>query len=255
VPSLSATETAVAPEAVRAKPRPGSVTLLVPTLNESDGMREMMPRIDRSMFDQILVVDGGSSDQTVEYAREQGFEVVIQRRRGMHYAYSEAFPHVTSEFVLTFSPDGNSVPELIPELIERARLGYDMVIASRYLPPARSYDDDWVTRFGNWMFTAYINVFFGGRYTDALVIYRIYRPAMFFELDLDKDESYVAERWCDTVIAAEPLMSLRAAKRRLRVSEIPGDEPKRLWGRRKLKIIRWGSAYALQMLRELWYWR
>jgi glycosyltransferase involved in cell wall biosynthesis len=233
-----------------------TVTLLVPALNEAEGISQIMPRVDRSWCDQILVVDGRSSDSTVEQSHAQGLEVIVQKRPGLRHAYIEGFRHVRGDYVITFSPDGNSVPELIPELIAKAREGYDMVIASRYLGSARSYDDDAVTRFGNWLFTAAINLLFGARYTDSLVMFRIYRTALFHELGLDRDESYaLPERLFNTVLGVEPLLGMRCAKRRLRVAEIPGDEPKRLWGKRKLQIFRWGSAYILQILMELLRWR
>ena len=40
-----------------------------------------------------------------------------------------------------------------------------------------------------------------------------------------------------------------------KIGEIPGDEPERIGGERKLEIIRWGAAYYFQFVRELWYWR
>ncbi len=232
-----------------------SATLLVPTLNEIHGMNAVMPQVDRSWCDQILVVDGRSTDGTVEYARAQGYDVIVQQKPGIRHAYLEAFPHVKGEVVVTFSPDGNSIPGLIPELIRRVEEGYDMVIASRYLPGAKSEDDDWLTAIGNWIFTRLINVLHGGHYTDALVMFRAYRTALFFELQLDQDDAYVTEKLLGTVIGVEPLLSIRAAKRRLRVCEIPGDEPPRIGGERKLLPFRWGGAYLLQTLRELYYWR
>ena len=66
------------------------ITLLVPTLNEIDGMKAIMPKIKPEWCDQILIVDGQSTDGTVEYAREQGYDVVIQKKKGMRYAYMEA---------------------------------------------------------------------------------------------------------------------------------------------------------------------
>src|SRR5262245_17569345 len=98
-----------------------TVTLLVPTLNEIEGMRVIMPRVRREWCDQILFVDGRSTDGTVEYAREHGYEVVVQRQKGIRFAYIEAIPHVRGEVVITFSPDGNSIPDLIPALIEKMR--------------------------------------------------------------------------------------------------------------------------------------
>jgi glycosyltransferase involved in cell wall biosynthesis len=232
-----------------------SVTLLVPTMNEIEGMRQVMPQVRPEWCAQILVVDGGSTDGTQEYARAQGYDLVVQRRRGIRHAYIEAFPHVRSEIVVTFSPDGNSVPGLIPELAGAVADGADMVIASRYLPGARSEDDDLLTGLGNWSFTKLINLLHGGRYTDAFVMFRAYRTKLFWDLELDRDEAYAPEKLLGTVIGVEPLLSIRAAKRRLRVREIPGDEPARIGGQRKLQVFRWGGAYLLQTFREVYYWR
>ena len=232
-----------------------SVTLLVPTLDEIEGMRKIMPRIQRDWCDQILVVDGGSTDGTQEYAHSQGYEVIVQRRPGIRYAYLDAFPHVRGEIVVTFSPDGNSIPELIPDLVQMIEAGYDMVIASRYASGAKSDDDDFFTAFGNWMFTRLINALHGGKYTDAMVIFRAYRTKLYWDLELDQDEGYATEKLLLTVIGVEPLLSIRAAKKKLKVCEIPGSEPARIGGRRKLDIFRWGSAYMLQTLREVYYWK
>src|SRR3990172_10183794 len=102
-------------------------TLFVPTLNEIDGMRVIMPRVKREWVDEILVLDGGSTDGTVEYAKDHGYPVLMQRCKGTRYAYNEALAQIQSGIVIPFSPDGNSIPELIPPLIEKSKEGYDMV--------------------------------------------------------------------------------------------------------------------------------
>ena len=219
-------------------------------MNEIVGMKAIMPQVRREWVDQILISDGGSNDGTQEYARSQGYDVYVQKRPGIRHAYIEAFPLVKGDVVITFSPDGNSPVEAIPRLIEAYKNGFDMVIGSRYKKGATSDDDDAVTAFGNWLFTKSINLFHGGNYTDAMVIYRIYRTSLFYDLDLHKEESYFTERWFGTVIGIEPLLSIRAARNRLRLCEIPVDEPARIGGIRKLQIMRWGAAYYAQILME-----
>ena len=232
------------------------ITLLVPTLNEINGMKAVMPKIKPGWCDQILVVDGQSTDGTADYARAQGYDVVIQQKKGMRHAYMEALPYVKGDVILTFSPDGNSIPELIPACIEKLKEGYDMVIVSRYAKGAKSYDDDAVTSFGNWLFTTTINLLHGGNYTDAMVIYRAYRKSLISELDLDKDESYeFEEKLFKTKISWEPLLSIRCAKRKLKCADIPGDEPAREGGERKLQVMKWGAAYMFEVLREVFVWK
>ena len=55
-------------------------TLLVMTLNEINGMKAIMPKINRSWVDQIIVVDGQSTDGTIEWSIENGYEVYVQKK-------------------------------------------------------------------------------------------------------------------------------------------------------------------------------
>jgi glycosyltransferase involved in cell wall biosynthesis len=230
-------------------------TLLVPTLNEIDGMRLIMPKVHRDWVDQILIVDGKSTDGTIEYAKENGYEIYVQKRDGPRFLYNEALEHVRGDVVVVFSPDGNSLPELIPPLVAKMREGYDMVIASRYLGNARSQDDSLLTGFGNWLFNRLINLLYGATYTDSMVLFRAWPKRLFYELDLHKDESHAPEKWFGTVISVEPLLSIRAAKCGLKITEIPGDEPARVGGVAKLQPFRWGASYLSQIIREIWTWR
>lgn len=227
------------------------VTLVIPTLNELGGMKLIMPRIKKEWIDQVIIVDGGSKDGTIEYAKQNGYFIFVQKKKGIRNAYMEALPYVLGDVVITFSPDGNCMPEVIPILVDKMKGGYDMVIASRYVKGAKSYDDDILTSFGNWFFTSIVNLLFHVHYTDAMGIFRAYKKELIYDLDLDKDESYaMPEKLFRTDIGWEPLLSARAAKIKLKVLDIPADEPKRIWGMRKLQIVRWGAAYLFQIIRE-----
>jgi glycosyltransferase involved in cell wall biosynthesis len=227
------------------------VTLLVMTLNEIDGMKVIMPRIKHDWVDQIIVVDGGSTDGSIEWAREQGYCVYVQKQKGCRHAYCEVLPLVEGDAILTFSPDGNSIPELIPQMVSKIQDGHDMVIASRYLADAKSEDDDFITAFGNWLFTKTVNVLFGGNMTDVMVIFRAYRKQVIYDLELDRDKWYTTpEKIFFCKVSWEPLLSVRALKHKLKVAEIPSDEPARIGGKRKLCIWRWGAAYYYQIWRE-----
>lgn len=229
-----------------------TVSLFIPTLNERIGMEAIMPLVDTSLFSQILVSDGSSKDGTADYARSLGYDVHVQKERGIRFAYIEAWPRLTGDYVISFSPDGNCPPEDLPKLIAKAKEGFDMVIASRYLPPAKSEDDGLVTGFGNWLFTRTVNLLHGGRYTDAMTIFRIYRTRLFYDLGLENHASYtLPEKLYFTRMGIEPLLSVRAARAKCRVAEIPSDEPKRIGGDAKVQILRWGAAYYTQFFLEL----
>ena len=69
-----------------------STALLILTLNEIDGMTTIIPKIGRESVDEILVVDGGSTDGTVEQAKKFGLNVFMQKTKGhgifkTHYVF------------------------------------------------------------------------------------------------------------------------------------------------------------------------
>ena len=231
-------------------------TLLVMTLNEISAIKIIMPKIKKEWCEQIIIVDGGSTDGTIEWAEENGYDIFVQNKKGLRHAYNEVWEKIKGDIVITFSPDGNSIPELIPDLIDKMKNNFDMVIVSRYLESAKSFDDDIVTKFGNWFFTATVNFLYSGSYTDVMVMFRAYKKNLAYELDMHKEESHLLpEKLFFTTISWEPLLSVRALKMNKKIGEIPGDEPDRIGGERKLQIIRWGAAYYFQFIRELWYWR
>ncbi|MBI3723775.1 glycosyltransferase family 2 protein [bacterium] len=227
---------------------------MVPTINEVEGMRQIMPLVKREWVDQVVVVDGGSTDGTVEYARSRGYDVAVQKRPGLVGAYRDAFPLVRGDYLVTFSPDGNSVPEVLPELTAKLREGFDMVIASRYLGGKESADDDALSRLGNWLFTKTINLLFSARYTDSLVMYRGYRTSLLRELGLLENRRGSLEEYCERLCSWELLSTIRAAKERLHVAEIYGPEPARVAGETRVPKFQ-AASFALGLIVEEFLFR
>lgn len=214
-------------------------TLLINALNEIQGMKVILPRIEREWVDEILVIDGGSTDGSLEYAQSLGLKTIRQRSKGLIPSYWEALEVAMGDVIIPFSPDGNSIPERIPELVNTMKEGYDMVIVSRYLNGAKSKDDDLVSGFGNWMFTQMINLLFGGHYTDSLVMFRAWKRELVKGFVLDP-----------TLAGFEPQLSIECAKRKLKVTEIPGDEPPRIGGITKKRTLVAGWAILTLIFKE-----
>src|ERR1700686_1084748 len=100
-------------------------TLLMPTVNEITGLKLMRPRLKDEWFDEVVVIDLHSTDGTIEFCEAQGWRVVQQKTPGITNAYREALEHITGDAVVAFSPDGNSLPERIPDLLAKMEEGYD----------------------------------------------------------------------------------------------------------------------------------
>jgi len=219
-----------------------SVTLLIPVLNEVDGLKMFLPQIDRSLFDDILVMDGGSTDGSWEYVCSQGIPVFSQVRRGLANGYLDTLGAIDSDCVVLFSPDGNCLIENLAQIVEKLRGGYDLVVVSRYTGGAKSYDDTAVTAFGNWMFTQFVKSLGLGRVkiTDALTIYRGFRR----DLALGDDFKRIMKG-----PVFEPLVTSMCILQNRRLIEIPGDEPKRIGGASKMSIVYNGSCLLLMVVR------
>jgi glycosyltransferase involved in cell wall biosynthesis len=216
-----------------------TTTLLLPTLNEIEAVRVIVPQIKREWIDEIIVVDGGSTDGTIEYMRGQGLTVHSQQKRGYGHAMAYGLQHAKGDIVIEFTPDGNSIPEDIPRIIAKVNEGYDLVVGSRYLTGARSDDDDRVTAFGNWLFTTAVNVLFRSHFTDVLVGFRAYRRQAALTLNLDAP----GLSWpCQS--------SIRFARAGLRVSEIPANEPHRIGGERKMRPFKTGWEIVKLIVRD-----
>lgn len=196
------------------------VTLFVPTLNEIEGVKAIMPRIKKGWVDEVLVIDGHSTDGTKEYMEKAGYRVLTQKGPGMLAAWWEGFDAATGDVIIPFSPDNNSIPEVIPLLVEKIKEGYDVAIASRYKGDAKSEDDNKLTSFGNWLFTSMINAFYGANYTDALGMYKAFKKDLIRTLEMDKHKDEIFE----------VLFAIRCAKKKLKVCEIAAPEPKRIGG-------------------------
>jgi glycosyltransferase involved in cell wall biosynthesis len=220
------------------------VTLLLPTLNEIEAVSVVVPQISKDWADEFICIDGGSTDGTVDFMKQHGFRVHSQTGRGFGQGMRQGMEIASGEIVIEFMPDGNSIAADIPRVVAKLREGYDLVIASRYAPGAKSEDDDWLTGIGNGLFTGIVNVLFWTRYTDVLTGFRGYRRSKMLPLDLDTPGLSWPAQSC-----------MRAARGGLKTVDIPADEPPRIGGERKMKPFKTGMEISLLIMRDFFFFR
>ena len=221
-----------------------SITIIILTLDEIDGVSTIMPQINKNWAEEIVFVDGGSTDGTVEKAKELGFDVIHQKNKGEGNACRIGTDATQSDYIMFFSPDGNDLPEDIPKLIEKTKQGHDVVHISRFGKNSISNDANWFEYFGNKMFTFLVNSFFGGNYTDALNGFRIIKRAFWDELKTDAQYLNIEQQTC-----------IRLAKRKIPIYEIESREPDRIGGERKMRPLTVGAQLSYQITKEFIFWK
>jgi len=217
-----------------------STALIILTLNEIDGVKQILPKIDQTLLDEIIVVDGGSTDGTIEFVKKIGFKVIIQSIKGHGGAILTGVKNTKSDNILIFGPDGNHDINEIPQLIKKINEGYDQVVISRFGKGSINLDAGKIDAFGNKMFTFFANLFFNGNLTDTLNESRIITRDAFNELNFDAmqlDSTYQ--------------MSIRGLKKKQKYYEIVGNEGARIGGKRKMRPIHTGCLLLKRVIKEV----
>lgn len=220
-----------------------STAIIILTLDEIDGVRKIMPRIKKEWAEEIVFVDGGSTDGTIEEAKRLGYKVIHQHNRGEGNACRIGLGKTESDYIMFFSPDGNDLPEDIPKLIQKAKEGHDIVHISRFGKKSVNEDANWFEYFGNNMFTFLVNVFFGGHLTDALNGFRIIKRDVMLDLNTDAQYLNIEQQIC-----------IRALKKNIPIYEIDGREPQRIGGKRKMRPLIVGAQLSYQIIKEFIFW-
>lgn len=219
-------------------------SLIILTFNEIEGIKTLFDKIPFAQFDECFAIDGGSTDGTVEFFKENKIKVITQEKKGRGAAFREAAEAANGRVLVFFSPDGNENPEDAIKLKETVEQGYDMVIASRFMPGASSEDLGSFIPYRDWankIFTFSANLFFAGKLTDSINGFRGVKKEKFEELKVDAQD-----------FSIEYQMSIRALKLKQKLKEIPTMEKKRLGGQSTSRSIPTGLKMLKILFREIW---
>ena len=118
------------------------IALCLLTWNEIDGVKHDIPLLDRSKFDQLYCVDGGSKDGTVEYLEQNGITVYRQKKRGINGACLEGVAHCKCDAFVFYHPKGTIPIEDIYKFRKYFEDGYEFVVGSRMMAGAHNEEDE-----------------------------------------------------------------------------------------------------------------
>jgi len=144
------------------------VTVVIPTLNEVRAIGRVLEEVLALGIprENVVVVDGGSTDGTVEVASSYGVVVLPQEGRGKADAVRTALKYVRTPYVVVMDGDYTYPARYIPKLLEALTSGdCDLVVGARVLGEG---SQGVLFRFGNRVLTAFFDIMFGARLRDVL---------------------------------------------------------------------------------------
>jgi glycosyltransferase involved in cell wall biosynthesis len=218
-----------------------TVSIVIPAKNEALNLPHVFAGLERGCYE-IILVDGGSTDDTIEVARKlrPDVKVIGQSRTGKGNALACGFSAATGDFIVMLDADGSTDPAEIPRFINALKEGADFAKGSRFMAGAGSSDISRLRQLGNYFLNKIVNLLYGTRYTDLCYGYNAFRRDCLSIIDLDANNIEGVDEatmlWGDG-FEVETLINVRIAKAGLRVAEVPSFEHNRHFGASNLNAF------------------
>jgi glycosyltransferase involved in cell wall biosynthesis len=229
-----------------------TISVVIPARNEAANLPAVISRLPDDLFE-VILVDGHSTDGTVDVARELLPEVRVfhQDGRGKGDALAMGFAAVTGDIIVMLDADGSADAAEIPRFVAALVAGADFVKGSRFAQGGGSSDITPTRRLGNRALCALVNRAYGMVYTDLCYGYNAFWADCLPSLQCAWPGSpFPAGTTAPygTGFEVETMLNIRAAKAGLIVWEMPSFERPRISGQSNLHAVRDG----LRILRTIW---
>ena len=232
------------------------VSVVVPTRNEARNLQIVLPRIAavRPAVHEIIVVDGHSTDGSLEVARQvlPSVRTITQTRRGKGNAMACGFAAATGDVIVMFDADGSADPAEIPAFVAALVAGADFAKGSRFAAGGGSDDITLLRRTGNAGLNGVANALFGTSYTDLCYGYNAFWADLLPVLDLPAPDAPAPTDgmlWGDG-FEIETVLNCRVAAAGLKITEVPSVERQRIFGETNLRTFADGSRVLRTLLAE-----
>jgi glycosyltransferase involved in cell wall biosynthesis len=216
------------------------VSVVIPAMNEAQNLPHVLPLIPHWVHE-VLLVDGHSTDDTVDVARAlcPDIRIIPQTGRGKGSALRSGFAAATGDIIVMLDADGSTNPAEIPAFVAALLCGADFVKGSRFLQGGGTSDMSIHRMLGNWGFTIATRVLFGGRFSDICYGYNAFWARVLPQLNLDGDGFEI-----------ETMMNVRALKAGFKVAEVASFESDRIYGESNLHALRDGWRVLKTLIKE-----
>jgi glycosyltransferase involved in cell wall biosynthesis len=223
---------------------PQSVGVVIPTLNEEKNVGDILSKLKTLGYNDILVIDGKSQDNTLGVAVKNGARVVIQTGKGKGAAIREVLnsDYLDADAVVIMDADGSMLPEEIPVYLNALNSGADVVKGSRFVEGGYTHDMSTLRRFGNKLMVSVVNFLWpSAKFTDLC-----YGYAMFSKSAVEK----LAPVLESDGFEIETEIFIKALNLGLTMKEVPSVEYERKYGDSNLHSFRDGFRIFKTIFRE-----
>jgi len=208
-------------------------------MNEDKNLPHVLPKIP-AWVDEVLLVDGHSSDNTMSVAKNilPGIKVLCQPGKGKGNAIKYGVQNAKGEIVITLDADGSTDPEDLPRFIQPLIDGYDFTKGSR-LTNGRPKNMPQYRWIGNKILSITFNILYGARYTDICSGYNAFWKTAFSRLKLHDDG-----------FEMEQIMLAQARKVHLKIIEVAHYDAGRIGNESKVSGLKQGFIDWLVIIKE-----
>ncbi|HEY0001287.1 MAG TPA: glycosyltransferase family 2 protein [Actinoplanes sp.] len=230
------------------------MSVVIPTLNEARNLPHVFAALPEGLH-QVVLVDGGSVDGTVEVARQLRPDVVVvqQTRTGKGNALATGFAACTGDAIAMIDADGSTDPAEIHRFIQALTDGAEFAKGSRFGKGGHSHDITPLRRVGNEGLNLVVNTLFGTKFTDLCYGYNAFWRRVVPVMDLPATDlprpADGRKLWGDG-FEIETLINIRVAASGARVREVSSIEHLRIHGTSNLNTFRDGARVLRTIVSE-----
>jgi dolichol-phosphate mannosyltransferase len=221
------------------------VSVVIPTLNEEHTLRDIIEGC-RPYADEMLVVDGHSTDRTREVAESAGVRVVLDNKKGKGEALRHSINFVTGDIIVFIDADGSHDPNDIPNiLVPILKDEADHVSASRLIGGSSELHggfDECIRLMGSSFITACINWRFKVKLSESQNGFRAIKTDVIKQLGLSEN-----------ITTIEQEMIMKTLKKGFRMGEVPSHEHKRKMGYSKISVRKVWFRYVYTLVKYLFF--
>lgn len=216
------------------------VSVVIPARNEAQNLVHVLPHIP-STVDEVILVDGHSTDDTIAVAQQlvPTIKIIEQTGKGKGNALRLGFAACSGDIIVMLDADGSADPCEIPRFVEALVNGSDFAKGSRYIDGGGSHDLTRIRSLGNFGLSTLVNVLFGTKFSDLCYGYNAFWRYCLDRVEIDCDGFEV-----------ETLINIRMHKASFKIVEVPSFEQSRIYGLSNLNAFRDGWRILNTIVKE-----